>query len=253
MDDRILEKLIARLTVIFTPIAEKQFDAYAEKFTEKIENMVAQSTTKIIDTHCKPLSDKIHSVSEENKALKLKIDLIENQLRLDSLVIQGLPDSTYAEAASGLVLGQDQPEFLTASATLPTHTDTEGSVLTYLNDRLGLDVNKADIVSAYRIPRRKSGGHRPIIVRFATRRIRDMVYHARRQDKNARQSRNEPVYINEHLTKSNAELFARARSLVRDKKITRAWTAGGLVYIRRSEQAGDKPERVTCPSDLEKY
>lgn len=267
MEDRLLDKLMARLTVsltpilasalppilapILTPIFDQLLNDFAKKFSLTVEKMIDQSSAKILNTHIKPLTTEVHTLSEENKALKLKIDVVENQLRLDSLVIQGLPDSTYAEAASGLGPSLDQSDSVAAAASLQSHVDTEKTVLGYVNDRLGLHVSPADIKSAYRIPSSKNSGPRPIIVQFATRRVRDSIFRARRSFKSDHQSHEKPVYINEHLTKYNADLFARARAMVKNKKFAKAWTAGGLVYIRKSEQPGEKSLRVTCPSDLE--
>ena len=58
----------------------------------------------------KIMSNKISDTSEENSNLKIKVDQLENQLRTRNVVIHGLPEASYDEAASacydeGLLVG----------------------------------------------------------------------------------------------------------------------------------------------------
>lgn len=49
----------------------------------------------------KRFMDKVRSLTNEYNVLKLRIESVKNQLCLDSLVVQGLPDSSFVEVASG--------------------------------------------------------------------------------------------------------------------------------------------------------
>ena len=62
--------------------------------------------------------------------------------------------------------------------------------------------------------------------------------------------RSSKIFINEHLTKPNSEIFARVRSLVKDKKFSLAWTWNGHVYFKKGENSG--PTRVHSLLDFEK-
>src|SRR6218665_1840942 len=58
------------------------------------------------------------------------------------------------------------------------------------------------------------------------------------------------VFINEYLTHRNAELFAEARKLVKQKVLYATWTRDGRIFIKPSESSTDKPKKVTSMSDL---
>ena len=53
------------------------------------------------------------------------------------------------------------------------------------------------------------------------------------------------VYINEHLTPSRAGILKEARKLVREKKLSGAWTMNGSVFIKLFDLPDSRPKRVT--------
>ena len=56
-----------------------------------------------------------------------------------------------------------------------------------------------------------------------------MVYSSRISLRDSLKTFSNGIYINEHLTKTNAQLYAKP---VKEKKIATAWTSGGFVFIR---------------------
>lgn len=58
------------------------------------------------------------------------------------------------------------------------------------------------------------------------------------------------IHISEHLTKTAADLFAKARSFVKEKKCHAAWTFKGQVYIKKTSDEG-KGMLVKSISDLQ--
>ena len=53
---------------------------------------------------------------------------------------------------------------------------------------------------------------------------------------------NSQVYVNEHLTKRNSEIFAKGRKLFKEKKIAAIWTWNGSVFLKRTESS--RPVRI---------
>jgi len=144
------------------------------------------------------LQDNMKLLTTENTVLHSRMDALEVYMRVDNLVIKGLPE-TYTEAA--------QPPSATESesATVQNGNTTIASVVQFCNTQLNIEVSPIDISIAHRMPKGQSDDTRPIMVHFATRQIRDTVYvHVAR--KALRQSRCH-IYVNEHLTKSNESLF----------------------------------------------
>ena len=182
----------------------------------------------------------MNELSQENNRLKSRIYIVETQLRANNLVKCGLPDASLAEmvaASSGEMASQIQEM---------TPRDTVQAAINCCNSKLGVNISENDIQPGYRNPSKR--GPRPIVVTFTSKMVKDRVYALR---KSLHKDRSSKIFINEHLTKPNSEIFARARKLIKDKKLSSAWTWNGHVYFKRGEISG--PTRVHSHLDLEKY
>ena len=115
------------------------------------------------------LQDNMKLLTTENTVLRSRIDALKVYTRVENLVIKGLPE-TYSEAA--------QPPSATESesATVRNGNTTIASVVQFCNTQLNIEVSPMDISIAHRMPKGRSDDTRPIMVRFATRQIRDKVY-----------------------------------------------------------------------------
>ena len=93
----------------------------------------------------------------------------------------------------------------------------------------------AGVVTSHRLEWRVPGADaqtrpRPVIIKFATAHMRDVVIHARRR---LRESGDGPtVYINEDLTRRRAALAKETRQLKRSRKINDCWTFNGKVVLK---------------------
>src|SRR6218665_2497720 len=180
-----------------------------------------------LEKHCHDTKEKITHLGKENQSLKIKLEEMENQLKRDNLIIYGLVEGS-SNSADQLLID-------------PTTkvNGTTWSVLDLCNNRLGLSIGISDVAESYWLAGSSKGSKRPLLVRFVSRRIRDMVYAARKSLKDQQSDR--PVYFNEHLTRQNSLLFAEARKLVKKKLLQSTWTRGGLVFVRRSDASCDAP------------
>src|SRR6218665_1131444 len=207
------------------------------------------------------------SHKEEGGRLTTRLNMLENSQRQDCLLIRGLPELSYGEVASGshtdttssntdLTSGTasdpNRPTYGDRSYSSDSHTTTVKAVLHLCWDRLGITRNDQDI-TAYRITRGRKDNHRPIIVTFGTRRIREMVYQARRELRDKDQSSDNAIHINEYLTKINADIYAHARAMIKDKKLAGTWTRGGLVMFKRTDSEHEKPSRALSIADLKEH
>jgi hypothetical protein len=107
-------------------------------------------------------------------------------------------------------------------------------------------VEKLDISTAHRLKAGPKDKTRPIIVRFSNRDVRNKVYSAKKLLKGSTSG----VFISEHLTKPDSELFFEARKLLREKKIFAAWIQNGLVHVRFSPDPGTRATIIRCRADL---
>jgi hypothetical protein len=247
LDDRVISAQVTRLFALFKPLVEALFQELAEKFKPELREIAEKTATEVASRECKTLSQKIINLEETNSALKLQIEDLTNNYRMDNLVIHGLPDSSFAESATGSVTALKTP------TSTQSNRDTIKCVLNLCNDRLGLDISESSISSAYRIQRGKKDTHRPIIVRFSSQRIRNAILAERKSlRKSTSGPGTAPIFVNEHLTRSNAAIFAQTRAMQREQKIHSTWTMNGLVYIRRTDAPGEKPQKIRLQEDLAK-
>lgn len=104
------------------------------------------------------------------------------------------------------------------------------------------------IASCHVLPRKDNKTKSTIVVRFTSRKYKiDM----QKQSKNLKGT---GVYVNEHLTRKNAEIARNGRMLRKQNKIQATWTRNGKVFIKLNgptEQA--KVFVVRDLQDLEQY
>ena len=130
---------------------------------------------------CAGLKTTLDAVNIENyAALKLQVDDqgkrledMEIYLHAHDLIICGLPESSYAERSSA----NHDADTLTADS----HSSVEAMVLALCNGKLGVLVSSRDISVAHRLKAGKSDKHRPIIMRFNSRKIRHDVLRAKKK------------------------------------------------------------------------
>ena len=142
-----------------------------------------------------------------------------------------------------------------ADGSSNTHTNSLLSAfLDLCHAHLGVEVTRSDISAIHRIgifsgpSGASSTRSTPVIVRFTSRDVRDSVYAARTSLRHHNSNAQCRVYINEHLTDQNAQLFKKARGLVRAKRIRKAWSFKGTVYIKVLDS--DPPKRILCDDDF---
>jgi hypothetical protein len=121
---------------------------------------------------------------------------------------------------------------------------------------MNLDIQKTDISTAYRIPLQKDKPSKTIprlYVKFIRRKHKRFMYSNRtKQPVSHRQigfSSSGKVYIHEHLTKSQAELFHHARDKVREASYKYIWTQDQKIFVKYNDTS--KRILISNEKDLE--
>lgn len=199
------------------------------------------------------LSVEVNTLKEENDNLSTslancrdRLDLLETYTRVDNLIIKGIPER-YAEAAAtnasvGIMANNSHQQQWQPDENSDT---TMSLVIDFCSNTLGTDIQLSDISIAHRMPKGKHDKMRPVMVRFTNRRIRDTVYRARRKLRGSN-----AIYINEHLTKQNDELFLNCRQLKKQRKVHSTWTWHGISYVKCSESS--RAIKIANQADLDK-
>ena len=225
--------VVAAIACALGPFITQAIDAALEKRIGALEAKVLE-----VKAEC----GRLKGVVEDQGR---RLEEMETYSRAHDLIIRGLPESTYAAIA-------------TDSAAMASAADSSASVetavLNLCNDRLSIPVKLRDISVAHRLKAGKNDTCRPIIVRFTSRRVRDEVFRAKKRLFTPRDSSDgntaPKVFISEHLTKNATNLFYEARKLVRDKKLTAAWSHKGLINVKFTANVNEKPKVVRCVADL---
>jgi len=227
------------------------FEKLSAKFVttvqQSLEKFATQQVTQQVTEAIAPLIQKISKLEEENEGLNLRVDNLENSARLSNIVIHGLPSKAWSftsQNASDQLVESHQSQL--------SKPDLITDILDLCNVKLGIAISSSDIITAYRLPVSSAGRSQPVLAKFSSRPLRDRVFQSRKSLRLLPSASNsEHIYFNEHLTKANAYVFSSARKSVREKTIYSTWTAGGLVFVRKSNSTDEKPKLCRTMKDLE--
>ena len=176
----------------------------------------------------------VRQMQEELRKKDLIITKLQNELdgsqqyqRINNLIISGIP--------------QYERE------------DTDEIVM-QLGRAIGVDIEKRDIDVSHRL-QRNAKNQVPIIVKFVRRTKKIEILKNRRKLKEinsshiVKGSKNEKIYINEHLTKTNQTLFISARKLREENIIADTWVRDCKIWIRQTEESQAK--QIANAEDLD--
>ena len=189
-------------------LRDRVTEAVAEAVTLATEAAIARITA---------LERDLAVVTEKLAVAEQRVEELETQQKSDSVVISGVPEMAN-ESTDGLVLDVGRA----AGVNLPADS---------------LD-------KTLRLGQPKPGKARPILVKFATKKSRDQIYE-KRKELSAEKMRDSPslskavgkVFISENLTPKNQHLLYVARQLRKRKTIWAAYTANGVVKIKKTEDS----------------
>ncbi|ELU18756.1 hypothetical protein CAPTEDRAFT_218484 [Capitella teleta] len=190
-----------------------------EAVTAAIERVTCFFNEKlaIVNRRLEEQDLELNITKERLKKIEVAVNHQEQYSRRTHIRIKGL------EVRSGQTCKEEVVKFINNNLSLK---DARGTVTT---------VSVTDIDAAHPLPVRQSDSKtplKPLIVRFFTRDVRDLVIRARRQLKN------KGITIHEDLTAANARLL---RSLQESDDFEAAWTWGGKVYAKHKD--GARPVR----------
>ena len=136
------------------------------KLSEQVTNLMDQRF-KVFDSKLDAMEKTIHDMEIKLAAVMDKVEDNEVHNRRDNLIIKGMLESTFAEAAS-------QPGTDVRTTNVGENSVwTLASVLHFFTNSLSFDVRASDISVTYRLPKSHSEKYRQIIVKFSNRRARD--------------------------------------------------------------------------------
>lgn len=195
-----------------------------KSITEKLSNVgeqQAQIVSLLIEVN--ELKEILKEKDKVICALERRLDDLEQYMWSEEVIINGLETKhqTYARATAASTGEMNEGE----NAPADELQTLERQVITYLASK-SICVKTEDISACYVLPRKNRTAKPAIIVRFVSRRNKAELL------RQARKLKGTGVYINEHLTKKNADIARQAQSLWKQNNIQATWSRNGRVMIR---------------------
>ena len=183
-------------------------------FSKLMESVVKGAITQVKEE----METKITVLSRQLDKLKEEMNDIDQYQRRMNILIHNIPESD--------------------------HENCDSVVLKFLQDDMKLDVQQDMIQRCHRLgsPREKGKGHRPLIVRFVSYRVRQQVFAKKKMLKQVKPG----VFVTENLTKRNLDLYHKVRL---SKLFERTWTNDGKILAVKDGVI----VRICCAGDLAKY
>ena len=148
-----------------------------------------------------------------------KLELLDQENRKMNIVLTGLNVKSFSSAVQGD--GQRDP--------LPEEQSSMQDKIVKFAEVNDITIDKNDIESIILLHNRANpNGPQRTLIRFNNHATQQQFYEMRFKLKNSFPG----VYVNEDLTRDNADLFKRARELRRNHKILSTWTKNCVIYVK---------------------
>jgi hypothetical protein len=229
--DCILDKEIKKISLTIND-SFKEFGVRLDTFEQSLS--FAMDRQDGIDLRLKEVEKQLNlncDICSQITLLQDKIDNMEQQARLSNIEIVNLPERR--------------------EENLLAVIEKIGSIIKH-------PISKSDIVSAHRVPHFDKKCPRPknIVIKFATKILRDNFMTASRATRGLKSDllcipgTAQSVYINEHLTTKNKQLFRVCREQAQKYNYKFVWIRRGTVLVRQSETS--PIFAIRCDQDVKK-
>lgn len=204
------------------------------------DNTAIKATLREVNCRLGEIDKSLNYCDERQNEFDNRLKLLEGKCT------QSTQHDTQIQALNATIAALEQ-QARQCNMEISNLPEKKSENLLTLMERLSHEINypiaSSNIVSIHRVPHADRENSRPknIIVKFATRVMRDNVIAAFRAKKGVNSSKlgvsGQPytIYCNEHLTLANKILFRQCRELASEKKHRFVWIKHGTILTRKSE------------------
>ena len=127
---------------------------------------------------------------------------------------------------------QKKTNIIISSSTdfLNKSDNKKSEFVNFVKNQLNIDIDPYDVVAIHVLPNKNKDIYKTI-VKFHFHETKSKIF------KNIKKLKDTNIYINDHLTKYNSEIFYKARNLLKDSKIKYCWTVNGITFIKKTESS----------------
>ena len=189
-----------------------------KKDIEEIKTSLREGMTNMTDLMTQHQADLMKEVlalkatvkerDQKIEELEKRLDEMEQYSRLDDIIISGLKVKPFSYTRAAANSPSTPPE---EQATI------ERQVIDFFKTK-EIVVDQDHIAACYTLPSKDRKANPVILLRFANRKHKDRLL------RQGFMLKGSDVYVNEHLTKKNAEIAREARILKKQEKIQGTWS-----------------------------
>ncbi|KAL0810917.1 hypothetical protein ABMA28_010216 [Loxostege sticticalis] len=226
---------------------------------------------RLASEECKIWREEVAEMRSIMKSMAQRIETLENRVDgLEKNSALGFEGGAYKELEAAVSqlkidLNERDQELLLNDVDIAGIPEEENESVQHLvlacATKLGVPLEERDIVSCRRVGMRKAevqdARPRAVTVRLARRSLRDQIIKAARvrrginTDGLGLRAPLRPLYVNERLTRTNRQLFNRAREMAKKFGWRFVWTREGHVFARQDH--GAPAARIRSLADIESF
>lgn len=238
----------------------KRVEQLENTFKDRLDNLLDKVTTTVVSKLDSQPSLIIKGLKDEIEGLTSSLDFLNRtveSLRSEKEELTAMNKSLIARNESlerriGDLEQYSRKSNLEIKGVPFTQGENCMTILQTIASKIDCPVSTSDIEVVHRVPSASDTKH--LLVRFHSRALKtDFISKARKARLNTSdigfsKARGKPVFVNDHLTPQNKQLFSKALQLKKDKSWRFLWTDDCVIKARQSTDS--RVFRIRCESDL---
>ena len=182
---------------------------------------------KVLEKANKDVCDRLDQMERKSVELEGRVHDVEQYTRKDDLIFTGVKiKKSYARVAAQNEVTNNE------NAPETELNSVEQQVIDFLKNK-NIELDKSEISACHTLGKKRDDDTQNVIVRLVNRNSKTRLL------SNGIRLKGTNVFMNEHLTKKNAQLSKMARELKKDGKLKSTWTRNCVVFVRTN---GASPE-----------
>lgn len=220
------------------------FDQHKIEIKKELQSLVTEQSK--IASQCAVLSEEVTDLKNSKQFMEDQYNDLKN--RVDYLFLQtnAQNEKTVLDLEAKIDLLEQQARQCNVEISNIPERRNENLVdlLECLGKLIGYSIRKEDVVSIHRVPHAAQNNKpKNIVAKFTTRILRDNIISAYRLKKGLSSEQlgisgtSQKVFVNEHLTLRNKQLFRRAREAASSEGYKFVWTKHSTILVRETENS----------------
>ena len=207
---------------------------------KSVDELKQSNTTN--ENKINDLLKSIKAKDERIEQLEHRVNDLEQHSRKRNVIVTGLNMHSYSHTATRTRSARTSTQ-MNDGDDISESSAMRKNFVKFAQEKMNVSLAEIEITAIHDLPKRKDGTT-PLIVQFLSTDKKTELMRKRKMLKGSN------VYLNDHLTQKNNELFAEARRLKKESNIYSTWTMNCNIYVKKTEQASKMT--IKSKNDLDK-